>query len=57
MIMIIMIIINLPARGSEAECQHRFCPYCCYQLHPLPGAPAAALGGGEGDEDPKTLKP
>ena len=46
MIMIIMIIINLPARGSEAECQHRFCPYCCYQLHPLPGAPAAALGGG-----------
>lgn len=33
-----------PNCGSEAEPNHRFCPYCCYQLHPFPSAlPLGAL--------------
>jgi len=30
-----------PNCGSEAEPNHRFCPYCCYQLQ----QPFAASGG------------
>lgn len=40
-----------PNCGAEAEQNHRFCPYCCYQLRSFPNV------GGGGLEQPGTAVP
>mmetsp|Transcript_66238 Transcript_66238/g.149541 ORF Transcript_66238/g.149541 Transcript_66238/m.149541 type:complete len:222 (+) Transcript_66238:98-763(+) len=35
-----------PNCGAETEPNHRFCPYCCYQLQHFPGGGGGGGGGG-----------